>query len=267
MPLIDETPFYQDFLKPPEDRGLELILESMMAPPLTSDIARRVNFYNSNPLVRQKLQTHYKSYPHSKMIPLGNVLPSSMTLERAIQSRGAQRNYKDQPMTMAQLSHILKVGYCPRQSDHLSKRTAPSGGGRHPTEIYPLIFNVEGLEPGAYHFNPKHQALELIKAGNLSSKLDVFFDTQQDTLENVSAIFIVTSVYRRTTEKYGERGWKILLMDIGHIGQNFWLLANSLGLGFYPITAANEHDLAKYLNINKYFEVPLVAYCMGLQNE
>ncbi len=267
MPLIDETTFYESFLKPPADRGLELIMESMAASPMTDHVLRRVGFYNTNPYAQQKQQTHYKSYPYSKSIPLHSDTSTTLNIEVAIESRSSQRNYKNQPMTLVQLSKILKVGYSPREQDRTSRRTAPSGGGRHPAEIYPIVFNVEGLEPGAYHYNVKEGALELIKSGHFAEELKNALDAQPDTLENVSVVIVVTAVYRRTIEKYGDRGWKILLMDIGHLGQNLWLLATSMGVGMYPVAAADEHAITKLLHINKYFELPLVTYCMGVEKD
>jgi len=38
-------------------------------------------------------------------------------------------------------------------------RTAPRGGAGHEYETYLLVRNVQGLQPGAYHYLPMEHAL------------------------------------------------------------------------------------------------------------
>ena len=41
---------------------------------------------------------------------------------------------------------------------------------------------------------------------------------------------IVTSAFGRLTAKYGPRGYRLPLFDVGHVSQNFYLCATALGL-------------------------------------
>ena len=42
-------------------------------------------------------------------------------------------------------------------------KTSPSGGARHPTEVYPVVLRVDGVEPGLYHYSVKNHGLELLR--------------------------------------------------------------------------------------------------------
>lgn len=264
MPIIDVKPFYQDLLKPKQDAGLELFLSALHCPPLTNHRGLVVNFYNTNAKAQLRRQTHYKSYPYKAQVPLSSSLKANIQdLHLLLEKRRAHRQFIDKAMSFEQLSALLKNGYG-LVSEKPTKRTAPSGGARHSTEIYPIVLNVEGLKNGLYHYNVKSACLELLKEGNFKEELRTVYGADKNTLHNVSVVLAITAVFHRTIEKYGPRGWKLLMMDTGHIGQNFWLLATSMKLGFCPLAGGREHDLSRFMSINKYFELPLIAYCLGV---
>ena len=82
--------------------------------------------------------------------------------------RTTRRFESDVPLPIEELSVVLRYvfgyhGYAPLFGQVMTlKRTSPSGGGLHPVEAYPLIRNVEGIEPGLYHYDARDHALERI---------------------------------------------------------------------------------------------------------
>jgi hypothetical protein len=44
-------------------------------------------------------------------------------------------------------------------------RTGPSGGARHPSEVYPVVRRVEGIPPGIYHYSVQRHRLETLRLG------------------------------------------------------------------------------------------------------
>ena len=74
--------------------------------------------------------------------------------------------------------------------------------------------------------------------------------------------FIFIGVYRRTTEKYGERGIRYVHIEAGHAAQNLCLQATALGLGSVPVGAFHDEQITGLLNISKE-EQPLYVIPVG----
>jgi SagB-type dehydrogenase family enzyme len=114
------------------------------------------------------------------------------------------------------------------EKDH--RRAYPSGGARYPIEIYGLIAKPgEGLQPGIFHYNVKNHELEVIWRKKFSAE-EIKKISSCDFINNVSLIVFMTAVFSRTQNKYGGRGYRFILQESGHIGQNFYLVSEALGL-------------------------------------
>ncbi|HLP58496.1 MAG TPA: nitroreductase family protein, partial [Candidatus Deferrimicrobium sp.] len=95
-----------------------------------------------------------------------------------IRSRRSVRNYSGKPMSLEDLATILFYGQGVSGKLHLSNmpgtvslgkndeidmRTAPSGGGLNPLDLYVIAENIDGLERGGYLYLPQYHALKEIK--------------------------------------------------------------------------------------------------------
>ena len=49
-------------------------------------------------------------------------------------------------------------------------------------------------------------------------------------VKDASLIIFLTAVFWRTQNKYKERGYRFVLIEAGHIGQNIYLISEALGL-------------------------------------
>ena len=85
-------------------------------------------------------------------------------------NRRSRRNYKDTPITLEELSFLLwstqgvqKVIPAYKNTGHITLRPVPSAGGRHSSETYLAINNVEGLEKGIYIYMPIEHKLAFIQ--------------------------------------------------------------------------------------------------------
>ncbi|MFX1501751.1 MAG: SagB/ThcOx family dehydrogenase [Promethearchaeota archaeon] len=70
------------------------------------------------------------------------------------------------------------------------------------------------------------------------------------------------AIFERTTQRYGERGFRYVFIEVGHCAQNIHLEAVSLGLSSVPIGAFDDNKVKDVLNLKKKIE-PLYIIPIG----
>ncbi len=197
---------------------------------------------------------YYKSYPRAKKIKLIDNF-KEFNLFEAIKKRETQREFTQKPISLEELSLLLKYS-CGLQEN--GKRAIPSGGGRYPIETYCLILQPgSGLEKGIFHYDVKNHQLEFLFNPGIDKeefKKYFFYEFAQDS----SLIIFLTGVFWRTLNKYGQRGYRFILQEAGHIGQNIYLLTTALGLKCCALAGTNDDEIEKKLLDIDGFEESLV---------
>jgi len=180
-----------------------------------------------------------------------------------LRERRSIRDYKNQPVSLKELSQILwgSYGVTAREWGYYLK-TAPSAGALYPIEIYVASFNVEGLKKGIYHFNPKDMTLKGIFEGDFSKEITHACLGQDFILDSAFSL-ILTAIPSRTTSKYRERGVRYILMDLGCIIQNIYLSLTALGMGGCIIGAFSDSAMNKIMNLNPEKELVLAVFSAG----
>ena len=74
--------------------------------------------------------------------------------------------------------------------------------------------------------------------------------------------FVVTAEYSRITVKYGNRGVRYALIEIGHIGQNIFLQCQAVGLAAGIVGAFNDREVVRVLGIEMDHE-PVIIFPVG----
>lgn len=136
------------------------------------------------------------------------------------------------------------------QGTQVTFRTVPSAGSRHAFATYLLVNDVEGLMPGLYRFLALSQSLQHI-SGDPALHIDIAhacFD--QDFIMRCGVAFLWTAVSYRMTWRYGERGFRDLHLDAGHVCQNLYLAAEAIGCGVCAIAAFDDEVMASILGID-----------------
>jgi len=185
---------------------------------------------------------------------------SNTSIEEALNKRRSVRDYKKDPLSLAEVAQILwSAQGITDKSDQL--RTAPSAGALYPLEIYLSAANVKDLAAGVYKYNPQNHTLKKILAGDKRIEISNA-SLRQESIESSSALVIIAAIYERTSVKYGKRTERYVNMEVGHVGQNIYLQAVSLGLGTVMIGAFEDDKLKKALDLPA-DEFPLAVYPLG----
>ena len=102
------------------------------------------------------------------------------------------------------------------------------------------------MEPGSYKYDPYTHTLTLVRKGDLSRDL-YEAGLQQEWILNARACLVITAVYERTTRRYGDRGVRYVLIEVGHAAQNVYLQATALGLATVAIGAFYDEQVREII--------------------
>lgn len=91
-------------------------------------------------------------------------------------------------------------------------RTNPSAGALYPCEIYLQIRGVKGLLNGIYHYEFLEGKLALLQELN-GDGVEHYF---KDMNNQKGIIFLISSIYFRSSWKYKDRSIRYILLDSGH---------------------------------------------------
>ena len=146
----------------------------------------------------------------------------------------------------------------------LPHKTSPSGGARHPGEVYLMALRVHGLESGMYHYQSKDNRLARLPA-KVSPRMASAYCADQRYFSGAAALFIMTAVFARTMWKYGRaRAYRVVLLETGHLCQTFCLTATRLGLAPFSTAALRDSLIEKDLGLDGISESVLYVAGVGL---
>lgn len=215
------------------------------------------------PLKIKKEVSPFKTYKDAQKIKLPKPDYKGIILEEAIRKRRSVRNYKDEAISLKELSNLLFSAQG-ITGDYFgtSLRTAPSAGALYPFEIYIYVHNGENLERGIYHYNVLEHSLEFIKKGDFRNS---FFKAGlfQEMFLEAPIIFVYTAIFERTTQKYGDRGYRYVYIEAGHIAQNVSLECISLGLVSCVIGAFFDDMINEILGVDGKKESAIYIQTIG----
>jgi SagB-type dehydrogenase family enzyme len=209
-----------------------------------------------------------KRYPDAKRIPLPTPERMSASITDLLLNRRSRREYAELSLSLAQLATLLEHGCGTTGAvstygyKNVPLRTFPSSGGLQATELYLFVQKVEGVGHGLYHYNPTGRALELLKPGDHMPLVKVLVPGEP-LVGGSAAVMVFTGCYERIRWKYGARAYRYMCMDIGFMGENLYLAAEAMQLGFCAIAGFIEDELEQFLGIDGQNEMALLVASVG----
>jgi SagB-type dehydrogenase family enzyme len=184
-----------------------------------------------------------------------------------INERKSHRVFKNDSITLEQLSFLLWVTQGVkgiRGDNYATERTVPSGGARHPFEVYIAVINVEGLEKGIYHYLSLSHELELIRLlDNIENSVVESLDNQKWAGKS-AAVFYYTAIPYRSEWRYTISAHKLVLLDAGHAVQNLYIGCGAIGCGTCAAADYNQELADKLLQVDGEDEFVVYIAPLGL---
>ena len=186
-----------------------------------------------------------------------------------LKKRKSSRVYTQENMSLLQLSFLLWAAQgikSIRGRSYATIRTAPCGGARHPFETYLLVRQVEGLLPGVYHYLPMTHQLELLEELEDREAMTQLVDLSlcgQAWAAKANVVFYWSFVPYRSEWRYGIYAHRMVLADLGHVGENLYLACTALGLGTCGIGAYDQALCDKTFRLDGEEEFVVYAETVG----
>jgi SagB-type dehydrogenase family enzyme len=187
---------------------------------------------------------------------------------KILKERQTIRNFEGKPVELEDLSTLLftTFGLFHGSWNDLSeaglrevgmRKTSASGGGLHPNEAYVTIHRVSGLAPGIYHYDVEKHALVHVNESISDDQLSVLCMGQPFGDGIAFGVFLV-AYFDKVWWKYPHsRGYRVTLLDAGHLSQTFQLVSTSLGILTWM--TANIHDvkISQFLKLEGIHQAPI----------
>lgn len=185
---------------------------------------------------------------------------SPTSIEQALLKRRSIRDYKDEPLTLAEVSQLLWAAQ--GVTDASGLRTAPSAGALYPLEVY-VAGKVSNLAAGIYKYKPYGHVLE--RTGERDKRAQLCRAALgQPCVKEGAIVLVISAVYERVSRKYGKRAIRYVHMEAGHAAQNVYLQAAALNLATVVIGAFRDAEVKKIMNLPDE-EQPLYIMPVGIK--
>ena len=212
-----------------------------------------------------------KQYPSDfRRIPLSTPpLQDSRCVADVLLSRRTVRNFSHgHQVSLDQLSLVLHLAarshglFHNPMGPHL-RRSSPSGGARHPVEVYPQLIHAGELSGTSCYYDSV--AHELVVLGPTDADQIYEIGQKQTGCTNVPFALLLTLRFSRNLWKYRyAKSFLFSWLDLGHLAQSIILAAESVGFRSFLTPALDVPKARSLLNLsNSLDEIPAYLLTFG----
>ena len=169
-------------------------------------------------------------------------------LESTMLKRRSTRAYSGASLSLDELRALLHFTYQPQDYANQNLDPNPDYFDLDLLETFIAVSAVTGLEEGCYYYAPKAQELRQIRFKNFRQELH-YLCLGQDLGRDAAAVVFHTADLSKAVAKYGDRVYRYLHADAGHLGQRLNLAAIHLGLGVSGIGGFFDDQVNEVLGI------------------
>jgi len=217
--------------------------------------------------------THDREYPLHPRVPLPKPRIPDRSFATIVRDRRSRRHFDRRAIVADQLSALLfcaagESGHLPTGSKpEVSLRTIPSGGALHPTRVFVAVLQAGDFARGLYHYDVPDHELEFIKPLSDPDIEALFaaFPIHPDTvdLSECAAIFFLSTKFWRSRAKYGPRGYRYCLQEVGAACQNLSLAAGALDLAHVVLGGFYDDEVHRFLEIDGVDHAVITTIAVG----
>jgi SagB-type dehydrogenase family enzyme len=206
-------------------------------------------------------------------------LPRGVQLRRelghVLSGRRSRRNYTGDPMDLPYIATVLRSASAITAKAEMDRtdgghstvafRTAPSGGGLYPVDLYMASLRVNRLDRGLYRYDPLSDRLVLLGGEEHAVRLTKAIAVPEEiiAISRAGALLLLVGYPARSTRKYGQRGVRYMFIEAGAMAQNIHLACEALGLGSVDCASIYDDDAHEALGLDGQHQVLVHAVVLG----
>lgn len=145
------------------------------------------------------------------------------------------------------------------------RKVYPSGGSRHPLELYVVAWACPGLERGVYHYRSSEHALAPVCG--FDGEVERFLEEARDSTGWLAAyppvLLVLSARFRRVTWKYQALAYAAILKEVGGVYQTLYLVATAMGLSPCALGAGDSDRFARVAGTDYYGETSVGEFIVG----
>lgn len=169
-------------------------------------------------------------------------------LESTIIHRRSTRRYTGGALSLAELVSLLDFTYHPTHYRNQGLEGNPDYFDLSLIQTFVAVSDVTGLESGCYYYAVPTEELRQIRFKNFRRELH-YLCLQQELGRDAAAIIFHTADLQAAINRYGDRAYRYLHLDAGHLGQRLNLAAIRLQLGVSGIGGFFDDQVNEVLGI------------------
>ncbi|MFI6470057.1 SagB/ThcOx family dehydrogenase [Streptomyces sp. NPDC050516] len=209
------------------------------------------------PDTRRELARPYRDYGRTRTEqpwPVQGARPL-LPLDTALRRRRSAAPMSSRPLQLADVGRVLELSVgitgTARTPDgvELPLRATPSAGGLCSYDLFVLARHVEGLTPGVHYVHPGRRVLQLV-ADDCPFEDVAAHTGYAGRVGEAAAVVVFVAAFRRGRWKYGERGYRMALIECGHVAQSVVTAAAALGLVAHPLAGFVDDYFDRLVGVN-----------------
>ena len=208
-------------------------------------------------LSRKEIEKHVSS--PKKEFMTGDVLQyehMESLLANIITSRRSCRSFSSKKVSKNIIGNLCRCGYS------INSHAVPSGGALYPLKIFIIVLeNQDDLLEGYYEYDYDKDTLIRFNDRVDKFRLKHCFNSESIAFNSPIQIVIAGDIDRQPY-KYGNRGYRFTLMEVGHVAQNINLFCAENGLATCELGGILDCPTRDELSLVEGI-VPLVGIAIG----
>lgn len=175
--------------------------------------------------------------------------------------RKSCRNFStNKKLSLDQLGNICNYAYS------FGRHATPSGGSLYPLKLFCVVpYDQIDFDAGYYEYDNENDKLVLY-----NDKVDIeqlkYCYNDEKLAYNSPIQIIICSDFERQSYKYSNRGYRLSLLEVGHVAQNISLYCVENGLDTCELGGLLDIPLAMELDIFNYNIYPILGIAIGYRS-
>jgi SagB-type dehydrogenase family enzyme len=169
-------------------------------------------------------------------------------LANTLLGRRSTRRFSGGTLSLDELNTVLDFAYQPEHYIDQGFDRDPDYFDLGLIQTFVAVSAVDGLDAGCYYYAPHSQELRQIRFKQFRQELH-YLCLGQELGRDAAAVIFHTADLKQAVDTYGDRAYRYLHLDAGHLGQRLNLAAIRMGLGVSGIGGFFDDQVNEVLGI------------------